>query len=238
MSTAKVLPAAAGPLPRSPRARRLRKPVPSGSDLAGRPEAELIAQVLAGPEPAAQVVRCAADLARLPFWRRRALGVDGLVSECGLSIDRAVRLAALWELAERWYPDDRPSVSSPRDALLLLDDLRRARAERIVALLLDARHRLLRVEEVAVGTLNATRLQPRDVLAPALGAGAAAIVLAHNHPSGDPAPSRADRQVTVALRDAAGVVGVALLDHVIVARQGHYSFREAEAWADDRGPPA
>lgn len=209
--------------------------VPLDGDLSERTEAELIARVLGGAEPAAAVVRCAAELARVPFWRRRTLGATGLVLEHGVPPQRAVRLAALWELAERWFPDDRPSVSSPRDALLLLDDLRGSRTERIVSLLLDSRHRLIRRELVALGTVNASRLSPRDVLAPALVAGATAVVVAHNHPSGDPTPSRADRQVTAALRDAAAVVGVDLLDHLILGRREHHSFREAETWSPEPG---
>jgi DNA repair protein RadC len=206
-------------------------------DLAARSEAELIAQVLAGAEPAAEVVRCGQRLAELPFWQRRALGVGGLVSEHGIRPERAVRLAALWELAERWYPDDRPTVSSPRDALLLLEELRAAPTERVVVLLLDARHRPLRTEVAAVGTINASRLQARDVLVPALRGGAAALIVAHNHPSGDPAPSRSDRQVTAALREASAVVGIPMLDHVIVTRRGHFSFREAQGWEGSAEAP-
>lgn len=205
----------------------------AGVDLAARTEAELLAQVLGGAEPAVDVLRCARQLARLPLWQRRSLGISGLIREHGVAPERAVRLAALWELAERWYPDDRPAVQCSRDALLILDDLRAARNERIVVLLLDARHRPLHRETVAVGSLNASRLQPRDVLAPALRADAAALLIAHNHPSGDPAPSRADRHVTAALRAAADVVGLRMLDHLILARQGHYSFREAEGWGGD-----
>lgn len=220
----------APPLTGAARRRRAGLTVIADRDLAARSEAELIAQVLAGAEPAAEVVRCGVELARLPFWRRRALGASGLVQEHGLAPDRAVRLAALWELAERWYPDDRPSVTSPRDALLLLDDLRLERTERVVLLLLDARHRLIRRETVAVGSINASRLLPRDVLAPALAVGAAAFVMAHNHPSGDPLPSRADRQVTDAIRSAGTLLGLALVDHIVVARRGHHSFRDAEGW--------
>ena len=205
----------------------------AGVDLTARTEAELLAQVFGGAEPGADVLRFSRQLARLPLWQRRSLGISGLINEHGVAPERAVRLVALWELAERWYPDDRPAVQCSRDALLILDDLRPARSERIVVLLLDARHRPLRRETVAVGSLNASRLQPRDVLAPALRADAAALLIAHNHPSGDPAPSRADRQVTTALRAAADVVGLRMLDHLILARQGHYSFREAEGWGGD-----
>jgi DNA repair protein RadC len=205
--------------------------------LSSRSEGELIANVLAGPEPAAEVLRSAVELAAVPFWRRRALGVAGLVAEHGVPAERAVRLAALWELAERWYPDDRPSVTSPRDALLLLDGIRCARRERIVVLMLDSRHRPIATEVVAVGTLNASRFTPRDVFGPALVAGAAAVLVAHNHPSGDPAPSRADRQVTAVLRQAGGLVGVPVVDHIVVARHGHFSFRESEGWVDGEPSP-
>src|SRR5438309_5133819 len=119
-------------------------------------EGELIARVLHGPDPPPALVGMAARLARIPFWERRSLGVDGLVRAHGVESRRAVRLAALWELAERWYPDDRPAISSPRDALLLLEPLRSRRREHVLTLLLDARHRLITAETVAVGTVNAS----------------------------------------------------------------------------------
>lgn len=216
-------------------ARRRPLLLPTEADLAARSEAELIATVLGGPEPAAEMLRCGARLSRLPFWERRSLGAAGLISEHGVAPQRAVRLAALWELADRWYPDDRPEVISPRDAVLLLDGLRRLRVERVVAILLDARRRLLRVETIAHGTHNASRFQPRDLLAPALSHGASAVILAHNHPSGDPSPSAADRRVTDTVREAAALVGIGLVDHVIVAARSHHSFCVAEAWPADAG---
>jgi len=83
---------------------------------------------------------------------------------------------------------------------------------------------------VARGTLNAARLTPRDILVRALALNAASVAVAHNHPSGDETPSRADRQVTAVLRDACNLVGIPLLDHVIVTDTAHYSFRETEGW--------
>lgn len=207
--------------------------------LASRTEAELIAHVLAGARPGMEALDCGQRLARVPAWQRRAMGAEGLVSGHGIAPGRAVRLAALWELAERWYADDRPSITSPRDALLLLEGIRLAGREQVAVIMLDARHRLIATEVVAVGTLNASRLLPRDVLGPPLRADAAAVVVAHNHPSGDPSPSRADRIVTAALRSAGQLVGIPVLDHLIVARLGHHSFREAEGWdgaVADAGP--
>jgi DNA repair protein RadC len=197
-------------------------------------EGELIARVLHGPDPPPAVVGVATRVAGIPQWQRRQLGVDGLVKAYGVESRKAARIAALWELAERWYPDDRPAITAPRDALLLLEPLRCSRREQVVTLLLDARHRLVSAETVAVGTVNASRLQPRDVFGPALRADAVAVIIGHNHPSGDPAPSRADRVVTAALRSAAELLGIQLLDHIIVARGSHHSFRECEGW-DEAG---
>ncbi|MHB8719078.1 MAG: JAB domain-containing protein [Candidatus Dormibacteria bacterium] len=199
-------------------------------ELAGASDAELLTTVLAGTRPAPEVTLLAGRLARLTPWQRRQLGAAGLSREHGVAADRALRLAALWELAERWYPDERPAVSSPREAVLLLGGLREAPTEQVWVILLDSRHRPVRTETIAVGCLNSTRLTPRDALAPALRHGAAAFVVAHNHPSGDPSPSQADRAVTAALRNAADLVCVPLLDHIIVAAHGHHSFRDAEGW--------
>ena len=210
--------------------RRSDRAVAAAGALATRSEAELIAHVLGGADPTAEARRWSFEVARLPVWRRRSLGAAGLVAEHGVAAEPALRLAAMWELADRWYPDDRPAVGSPRDAALLLDELRTAPTERIAVLLLDSRHRPMGSEVVALGTINASRLQPRDVLAPALVRGASAIVVGHNHPSGDPSPSVADRRVTTALREAALIVGVPLLDHLILTRHGQFSFRDAEGW--------
>src|SRR5579884_786862 len=95
----------------------------TSAPLAQLSEPDLIAQVLDGPEPAAEVLRWAEALARLPFWERRALGAQGLTREHDVPPGPAVRLAALWELADRWFPDDRPEITSPRDAALLLSRL-------------------------------------------------------------------------------------------------------------------
>lgn len=104
--------------------------------------------------------------------------------------------------------------------------LRDAAHERFMVLLLDGRHRVLREEIVSQGTLTASLVHPREVFRPALREAAAALVLVHNHPSGDPAPSREDREVTVRLERAGEVLGIPVLDHVIVADRGFVSFRD------------
>ena len=112
------------------------------------------------------------------------------------------------------------------------DYLRRTRGdgtqERTGALYLNARNRLLRDDpEIYRGTLDRAVVEPRELLKRALLSNAAALIVYHNHPSGDPSPSREDREFTRRLASAADLVGLRLLDHVVVGRDGCVSFREA-----------
>jgi len=93
-------------------------------------------------------------------------------------------------------------------------------------ILLDARHRVLRSEVISQGTLTASLVHPREVFRPALRDAAAALVLVHNHPSGDPTPSAEDREVTARLASAGEILGVRILDHIVVAERGFCSLRE------------
>lgn len=133
-------------------------------------------------------------------------------------------------------------LASPRDVACAANHLIGSEmTECLLAFFVNARQRVTGYAEVARGTVNATRFSPRDVLTRALHVGCVGFLLAHNHPSGEPEPSRADRLVTAQLRTAAQVVGLELLDHVIVAPGGrHFSFRDHEQWdvADSRNAEA
>lgn len=122
------------------------------------------------------------------------------------------------------HRDDRPSITSPEAAASeLLDIFEDLDREACVMLVLDTRHRLLGVELVSVGSVDHTFMAPREVFRTALLRGAAAIVLAHNHPSGDCAPSPDDAQVTKRLGEAAQIIGVDLLDHLVIGHGGSWS---------------
>lgn len=122
--------------------------------------------------------------------------------------------------APGWFrPEgDRPAVTSPeRAAAVLVPFLDGADREQCVAALLDTRHQLLDTVLVSVGSIDHTFMAPREVYRDALVANASALVLAHNHPSGDPEPSRDDEAVTRRLAAAGQLVGIDLLDHLVVA---------------------
>lgn len=115
-------------------------------------------------------------------------------------------------------PDARPAVTSPEAAAaVLVPLLAGADRERCVAALLDTKHHLLATAVVSVGSIDHTFMAPREIYRDALVANATAVVLAHNHPSGDPVPSADDRAVTRRLAAAGELVGVELLDHLVVA---------------------
>ncbi len=107
--------------------------------------------------------------------------------------------------------------------------------EEFAVLLLDGRNRVIRESIISQGTLNASLVHPREVFRSAVREAAASLVLVHNHPSGDPAPSAEDRRVTRRLVEAGKVVGIRIVDHVVVADQGYYSFRE-EGGLPEEGP--
>lgn len=119
-------------------------------------------------------------------------------------------------------------ISSPADVEgLLRGRIANLDRENFVAVLLNTKNEVLEVPTVSVGTLSASLVHPREVFKPAIRASAAGVILAHNHPSGRVEPSREDREVTRRLCDAAEIIGIEVLDHVILG-DGHFSMKEHE----------
>lgn len=142
---------------------------------------------------------------------------------------RRGREAALEEYVRRRRAfDPRPVVDGSRAAAGLVPaEVRCARKEHFLVLSLNARRQLLRLETVSVGTLSASLVHPREVFSPAIASGAAAVVVVHNHPSGDPSPSAEDREATRRLQRAGELLGIPLADHVIVSEPAYFSFRDS-----------
>jgi DNA repair protein RadC len=124
-------------------------------------------------------------------------------------------------------PEDLATVHSGEDVARLLEDMALLPQEQFRVLMLNARHRVLRVETPFVGGQSSVEVHPREVFRRAVEAGAAGIVAVHNHPSGDPTPSMEDRRLTHRLEDAGQVLGIPLLDHVIIGQGRYVSFRES-----------
>ncbi len=148
--------------------------------------------------------------------------VDDLKAVKGIGPDKAVTLVAAFALAKKMADEMRsesPVLDTP-DAVanLLREDNRLPGVETFQIVLLNSRRRLIRIEKISQGTLDTILVHPREVFKSAIAANAAAVVLAHNHPSGDPTPSEADIKVTRDLIRAGQLLKIEVLDHVIIGR--------------------
>ncbi|HTY49375.1 MAG TPA: DNA repair protein RadC [Steroidobacteraceae bacterium] len=174
----------------------------------------------------ARELLCAFGSLRELLSAERVRALDGP----GLGPARWCMLQAALELARRHYRSTLstgPAMASPDTArAFLLAQLRDRPYEVFCCLHLDARHRLIAFEELFRGTIDGASVHPREVVRQALARNAAALIFAHNHPSGVPEPSQADELITQRLRDALGLVDVRVLDHVIVGDGRCVSFAE------------
>ena len=148
----------------------------------------------------------------------------------GIGASRAAQLVAAVEAGRRTLVRprrERPQILAAIDAAqVLLPEFGTRPVEQFGVLLLDTRHRVLRTTLLSVGTLDASIVHPREVFRAAASAGAAALILFHNHPSGDPAPSDDDVALTKRMVKAGELMGITVIDHIIVAENRFHSLRE------------
>jgi len=149
----------------------------------------------------------------------------------GVGRARAAQVLAAVELGRRTLVRavaDRPRLNTPRQmATYLLPQYGTGAVERFGIAMLDSKHRLIRIKVVSMGSLDSTVVHPREVFREAASASAAAIVLFHNHPSGDPAPSPDDLALTTRMIGAGDIMGIDVVDHLILSDQRYYSMLES-----------
>jgi len=151
--------------------------------------------------------------------------VEQLQEVPGIGLAKAAQLNAAFELGRRVPTEhqDHLPVHDPKDAArIAARALPSTTEEHFLLLCLDARHRLIRAEEVSKGTIDASLAAPREIFRAALTRNSAAVILAHNHPSGDPEPSPDDLTTTKRLRDAGELLGVEVVDHLILGHDGRF----------------
>ncbi|MCM3715095.1 RadC family protein [Halalkalibacter oceani] len=148
----------------------------------------------------------------------------------GIGQAKAVELAAAVELGRRLHslqPDERYVIRSPEDvANYVMEDMRFLLQEHFDCLYLNTKNQVLHRKTIFIGSLNASIVHPREVFKEALRRSAASVVCLHNHPSGDPTPSREDIDVTKRLHEAGKVLGIEVLDHVIIGDRRYISLKE------------
>ena len=199
---------------------------------AGLGDNELVAIVLGQGQPRATAL----DLANTTLAAIGGItglaraGRDDLLRVRGIGPARAAQLLAAVEMGRRTLANaamNRAQMTSPRAvAEFLLPLYGNRRVEQFGVLLLDTKHRVLRSTVLSIGTLDASIVHPREVFREAVAGGAAAIVLFHNHPSGDPEPSIDDTRLTERLAAAGILMGINVLDHVILGDARYFRYRE------------
>ena len=193
-------------------------------------EEELLAILLRTGYKGKNALALARDiLVRYPGGKLKELSFQELSRIKGMGASRSASLLAALELGERLSQNgasSQPEIRTPEQALAQLGDLAEKKKEHFVALYLNVRNCLIHRELISVGTLSESLVHPREVFSPALEHSAASLIVAHNHPSGDPEPSPEDRQVTRRLARAGELLGIPLMDHLVVAARGTVSFKE------------
>ena len=193
---------------------------------------DLLAIILENKEKARNLLHLVPDL-----FEGTLEGMKGLLRndfdgfrDLGLTKKESARILASIELGQRianLQSGKIDRVASPNDAAqYFMKRLSNETHERFFVMMLNTKNHLMRVKQIAEGSLTAAIVHPREVFAPAVTAHAACILIAHNHPSGDPTPSGDDEELTKAIYDAGEILGIPVVDHVIVGDRKYYSFRE------------
>jgi DNA repair protein RadC len=203
-------------------------------------DSEILAMILrSGPKGvdvlsmSGQLLDKAKSLSNLLRW-----SAEDFKQISGIGKVKALQLIAIMSFAKRILTEDESTEIIYDNADVVSRHFHTLTAglevEKFWVLCLDRKNRLLRRVEATSGTATSSLVHPREVFRHAIRLSASAVIVAHNHPSGDPAPSRADIQVTRQLREAAKVIGISFLDHIVLGRKnkdpqglGHYSFNDA-----------
>ena len=156
--------------------------------------------------------------------------LEELMEVKGIGNCKAAQILAAIEIGKRLSYDEavpKLKITEPSTiANLYMDDMRYLQKEHFKILLLDTKNQIISTEEISIGTLNASIVHPRDVFKIAIKRNANAIILLHNHPSGDPTPSNEDINITNRLVDVGKLIGIKVLDHIIIGDNRYMSFKE------------
>ncbi len=156
--------------------------------------------------------------------------IEELTAIKGIGRAKGVQILAAIELGKRmsqYKPDEYYVIRSPDDgANYVMEEMRVLKQEHFVVLFLDTKNRVIHRQTIFVGSLNASIVHPREVFREAVKRSAASIIVAHNHPSGDPSPSQEDIHVTKRLVDSGKIMGIEVLDHIIIGNRKFVSLKE------------
>ena len=191
---------------------------------------ELLAIILRTGLKGKNAIEVAKDIL-LKYGDKKLLNVsyEELRNMRGVGPTKAVQILAAIELGSRLFKEKSEKevyINSSQDVIKEIEYIKENKKENFVVLYLDARNKLIYKETVSIGSLNANLVHPREVFEPAVKYLTAQIVLAHNHPSGDPDPSEDDLEITKRLVETGKILGIEVIDHIIVTKNNYFSFKD------------
>jgi len=187
---------------------------------------ELLAVLLGSGVQGKDVRKLAKEIIALMDEGLGQLTLERLCTIHGLGIAKASQILAALELSKRYLIRTNKRITDAADVYRELAKYADRAQEYFLTITLDGASHIIQTRTVFIGTLNQSLVHPREVFADAITDRAAGIIIAHNHPSGTLEPSRADMQITQRLKEVAKLVGIELLDHVILTKEGYYSFSD------------
>jgi DNA repair protein RadC len=187
---------------------------------------ELVTAILGMGTAGVDVRTIARQVAGLIREHKTGLTLDHLQAVPGVGLAKAGQILSAFELARRHLLKDSVKITVAQDVLPLVADIAGKQQEYFICISLNGANEVIEKRVVTMGLLDKSPVHPREVFADVIADRAAAVIFVHNHPSGDLQPSEADRRTHEQLTEAAKILGLRVLDHVIVTKRGYFSFQE------------
>ncbi len=185
---------------------------------------ELLSILLGTGIKGKNVFTLAEEILNLLDHENFAIIPEDLLSITGLGIAKTALISSAFELSRRILCPKKNKITSPHDILPLIQHYSDRKQEYFLCLSLNGAHEVKYIRVVSIGLVNRTLVHPREIFSDPLKDRAAAIIIAHNHPSGNLDPSEEDSDITQRIQKAGKILGIQLLDHIIFAETGYYSF--------------
>lgn len=186
---------------------------------------ELIMVLLGSGLPGRDVSALATDILKVIETEKQNITLDKLTKIQGIGKAKAGQILSAFELAKRYLIKDEKKIRNTDDILALVQDIRDKKQEHFLTITLTGASALIEKREVFKGTVNYSMVHPREIFADAISDRAAGIIFVHNHPADNAQPSEADIKLTKQLCDAAKILGIQVVDHIIVTKKDSYSFQ-------------
>lgn len=187
---------------------------------------ELVAAVLGIGSSGKDVYELAWEIVKLAEKNFNNLSIDKLKNIDGVGTAKACQIMAAVEFSRRFLLRDPIIISSDKDVIPLVAEIAGRKQEFFLTLSIDGANNLIEKRTVAIGTVNQSLIHPREIFADAVNDRAVGIILVHNHPSGNHSPSVEDYKVTDRMVTAGKLMGIRVMDHIIISKNGYYSFEK------------